>query len=102
MRFDCRDICAGYPWLRELWLMDAASEGEPPDDAELLAVCDRPPRNVGQGQRKRFLRDLETRSDRRFQLHLATAAQLSRWLKNEARFAAGFRNAVRLYASEEG
>jgi len=85
---DCRDICAAYPWVREVWLLG---------DADLLVVCDRPPRFVAPGQRKRFLADLETRSDLRLDLRLATAGQLSRWLSQKGRFAAAFRRAVRLY-----
>lgn len=85
---DCRDICAAYPWVREVWLLG---------DTDLLVVCDRPPRSVAPGLRKRFLGDLQTRSDRRLDLRLATARQLSGWLSRKGRFAAAFRHAVRLY-----
>jgi hypothetical protein len=85
---DCRDLCADYRWVREVWLLG---------DADLLVVCDRPPRSVASGQRKRFLADLQTRSDRRLDLRLATAGPLSKWLSQKGRFAAAFRNAVRLY-----
>jgi hypothetical protein len=74
--------------VREVWLLG---------DADLVVVCDRPPRSVSPGQRKRLLGDLETRSDRRLDLRLATASQLSSWLSRKGRFAAAFRHAVRLY-----
>ncbi len=84
----CRDICAAYPWVREAWLLG---------DADLLVVCDRAPRSVAPGQRKRLLGDLETRTGLRLDLRLAAAGQLSRWLSQEGRFAAAFRRGVRLY-----
>jgi hypothetical protein len=95
---DCRDICADYPWVREVWLLAYAdASGRPVGGADVLVVCDRSPRSVGPGQRKRFLGQLQTRSDHRLELRLATAGQLSRWLSQKGRFAAAFRNAVRLY-----
>ena len=95
---DCRDICADYPWVREVWLLAFADvRSEPSGATDLLVVCDRSPRAVGPGQRKRFLGDLQTRSDQRLDLRLATAGQLSGWLSQKGRFAAAFRNAVRLY-----
>jgi hypothetical protein len=85
---DCRDICAAYPWVREVWLVG---------DADLLVACDGPPTSVAPGQRKRFLADIQTRSDRPLELRLAAASQLSSWLSRKGRFAAAFRHAVRLY-----
>lgn len=85
---DCRNLCAAYPWLREAWLLG---------DADLLVVCDRSPRSVAPGQRKRLLADLETRTGLRLDLRLATAGQLSRWLSQKGRFAAAFGRAARLY-----
>lgn len=90
---DCRDIYTDYPWVREVWLWAAGSAG----DADLLVVCDRPPASVGPGQRRRLLGELQARSDRRLDLRLTTVGQLARWLSRKGRFAAAFRNAVRLY-----
>jgi hypothetical protein len=95
---DCRDICAGYAWVREVWLLTSASaSGGLAGHADLLVVCDRPPKSVAPGQRKRFLGDLQTRTNLRLDVRLATADQLSRWLSQKGRFATAFRTAVRLY-----
>jgi hypothetical protein len=85
---DCRAVCAAYPWVREAWLLG---------DADLLVVCDRPPRSVAPGQRKRLLAELETRTDLSLGLRLATAGQLANWLSRKGRFAAAVSTAVRLY-----
>lgn len=85
---DCRALCAAHPWVREAWLLG---------DADVLVVCDRPPRSVAPGQRKRLLAELETRTDLSLGLRLATADQLSGWLSQRGRFAAAFSTAVRLY-----
>jgi len=84
----CRDVCAAYRWVREAWLLT---------DTDLLVVCDRSPRSVAPGQRKRFLADVQTRTGLPLGLRLATAGQLSRWLSQKGRFAAAFSRAVRLY-----
>jgi hypothetical protein len=95
---ECRDICAGYPWVREVWLLTSASaSGGLAGHADLLVVCDRPPKAVGSGQRKRFLGDLRTRTELRLEVRLATADQLSKWLSQKGRFAAVLRSAARLY-----
>lgn len=95
---DCRDICAAYPWVREAWLLAFADASGPlAGGIDLLVVCDRSPRSVAPGQRKRFLADLQARSGLRLDLRLATASQLSRWLSQRGRFASAFRNAARLY-----
>jgi len=95
---DCRDICAGYSWVREVWLLTSANaSGGLVGHADLMVVCDRPPRSVAPGQRKRFLADLQTRTELRLDLSLTTAGQLSKWLSQKGRFAAAFRRAVSLY-----
>lgn len=93
---DCRDVCDPFPWLRQLYLLD--SDRSP---ATLLALTDGPPRSVAPGQRKRLLGQLQARSPRPLQLRLATRRQLDRWLSHQARFAAAFRNARRLYQRED-
>ena len=95
---ECRDICAGYPWVREVWLLTSASaSGGLAGHADLLVVCDKPPKSVGPGERKRFMGDLGTRTDLRLDVRLATADQFLRWLSQKGRFAAAFSKAVRLY-----
>ena len=99
MLADCRDICANHPWVQEVWLLGgAAAWGEPAEEADLLLVCDKPPRSVAPGQRKRFVGELQTCSDRRLDIRLTTGDQLAKWLSQGGRFAVSFRkHAVRLY-----
>ncbi len=95
---DCRDICAGHPWVREVWLLTSASaSGGLAGHADLLVVCDGSPRSVGPGQRKRLLGDLQTQTELRLDVRLATVDQLSKWLSQKGRFAAILRSAARLY-----
>ena len=95
-------IRADFPWVREVWLLSApTAPGAGPAEADLLVVCDCPPRWVGPGRRKRLLGQIEVGSDVRLDLRLTTAAQLSKWLAARGRFAAAFRDAVRLYPQEE-
>ena len=50
---DCRDLCAGYPWVREVWLLASAdASGRPVGDADVLVVCDRLYRFVAPGRRR--------------------------------------------------
>lgn len=94
---DCRDICAGHPWVREAWLFGGSAPGGSFDDTDLLVVCEGPPRSVWPGQRKRLLGELEVRLGRRLDLRLTTAEQLSKWLSPAGRFAAAFHSAEPLY-----
>ncbi len=95
---DCRDICAGYPWVCEVWLLTSANaSGGLAGHADLLVVCDKPPKSVASGQRKRFVADLQTRTELRLDIRLATAGQLSKWLSQKGRFAAVLRSAAQLY-----
>jgi hypothetical protein len=95
---DCRDICAAYPWVREVWLFASpAAPGDAPEGHDLLVVCDRSPKSVAPGQRKRLLKDIEVATGRSLDLRLTTAEQLSKWLSAAGRFAAAFRSAERLY-----
>ncbi len=95
---DCRDICAGYPWVREVWLLTSANaSGGLAGHADLLVVCDKLPKSVAPGQRKRFVADLQARTELRLDIRLATAGQLSKWLSQKGRFAAVLRSAARLY-----
>jgi hypothetical protein len=95
---ECRDICAAYRWVREVWLLTSASaSGGLAGHADLLVVCDSPPKSVGSGERKRFVGDLQARTGLRLDVRLATTAQLSKWLSQKGRFAAILRSAARLY-----
>ena len=98
METETREICAGYAWVGEVWLFDAGQEmGDPLGDADLLVVCHPPPRSVEPGQRNHLLGQLEVAVGRSLNLHLTTAAQISKWLSPGSRFATAFHHATRLY-----
>jgi hypothetical protein len=99
---DFQDIGTDHPWVREVWLLGpAASHSPSPEVADLLVICEGSPRSVPPGQRHRLLGEVETLTNRRLELRLSTAEQLSKWLSTEPRFAAAFRGAERLFPQEE-
>ncbi len=95
MQLDSEEVSRSFPWVREMWLFDAAgTTGRQTGDRDLLVVSAVPPREVQPGQRKRLLAQLQHLSDCPLDLRLTTSEQLAKWLGSGGRFASTFRKAA--------
>jgi len=96
MQLDSKEVCRVFPWVRELWLFASPDPGSA--SLDLLVVSAIPPRQVGPGQRKRLLVELQGQSPQQLDLRLTTRDQLAKWLARGGRFATRFRRqAVKLF-----